>query len=211
MTADTPARTTKGALHRGTAPAVVGRPLLDHLVHISPMTSTILYVPVAVAGVLLSLGRSGPPALAGWAFAGYLAWTLSEYWGHRLLLHFEPERGIGARAHYILHGVHHDYPQDARRSILSPVLSIPMIALTFWLSSGVLGLPPVFGAGYVAGYLAYDLLHCYLHRGRPKSRILRTLRTYHMRHHFLDDRRGFGISAPYWDRVFGTSVARTPQ
>jgi sterol desaturase/sphingolipid hydroxylase (fatty acid hydroxylase superfamily) len=26
-----------------------------------------------------------------------------------------------------------------------------------------------------------------------------------MRHHFQDDTRGFGISAPYWDEVFGTS------
>ena len=26
-----------------------------------------------------------------------------------------------------------------------------------------------------------------------------------MRHHFQDDTRGFGISAPYWDEVFRTS------
>jgi sterol desaturase/sphingolipid hydroxylase (fatty acid hydroxylase superfamily) len=25
-----------------------------------------------------------------------------------------------------------------------------------------------------------------------------------MRHHFQDDTTGFGISAPYWDRAFGT-------
>ena len=25
-----------------------------------------------------------------------------------------------------------------------------------------------------------------------------------MRHHFQDDERGFGVSAPYWDRVFRT-------
>ena len=25
-----------------------------------------------------------------------------------------------------------------------------------------------------------------------------------MRHHFQDDERGFGVSAPYWDHVFGT-------
>ena len=25
-----------------------------------------------------------------------------------------------------------------------------------------------------------------------------------MRHHFQDDTHGYGISAPYWDRVFGT-------
>ena len=31
------------------------------------------------------------------------------------------------------------------------------------------------------------------------------LRERHMRHHFQDETRGFGISAPYWDEVFGTS------
>ena len=30
-----------------------------------------------------------------------------------------------------------------------------------------------------------------------------------MRHHFQDDERGFGISAPYWDMVFGTAPQRT--
>ena len=30
-----------------------------------------------------------------------------------------------------------------------------------------------------------------------------------MRHHFQDDERGFGVSAPYWDRVFGTAARRT--
>lgn len=32
-----------------------------------------------------------------------------------------------------------------------------------------------------------------------------------MRHHFRDDTRGFGISAPYWDELFGTSIARSPR
>jgi sterol desaturase/sphingolipid hydroxylase (fatty acid hydroxylase superfamily) len=29
-----------------------------------------------------------------------------------------------------------------------------------------------------------------------------------MRHHVQDDERGFGVSAPYWDRVFGTGPDR---
>jgi sterol desaturase/sphingolipid hydroxylase (fatty acid hydroxylase superfamily) len=29
-----------------------------------------------------------------------------------------------------------------------------------------------------------------------------------MRHHFQDDTRGFGVSAPWWDRVFGTAPKR---
>jgi sterol desaturase/sphingolipid hydroxylase (fatty acid hydroxylase superfamily) len=26
-----------------------------------------------------------------------------------------------------------------------------------------------------------------------------------MRHHFQDDTTGYGVSAPYWDHVFGTA------
>jgi sterol desaturase/sphingolipid hydroxylase (fatty acid hydroxylase superfamily) len=26
-----------------------------------------------------------------------------------------------------------------------------------------------------------------------------------MRHHFQDHERGYGVSAPYWDNVFGTA------
>ena len=36
----------------------------------------------------------------------------------------------------------------------------------------------------------------------PKSRLGKRLRELHMRHHFQDDEKGFGISAPYWDVVF---------
>ena len=32
-----------------------------------------------------------------------------------------------------------------------------------------------------------------------------------MRHHFQDDTRGFGLLAPYWDRVFGTATQRRTQ
>ena len=61
------------------------------------------------------------------------------------------------------------------------------------------------------GYLVYDMMHYYLHHVRPHGRVGRTLRERHMRHHFQDDTRGFGISAPYWDEVFKTSSrAHTP-
>jgi sterol desaturase/sphingolipid hydroxylase (fatty acid hydroxylase superfamily) len=29
-----------------------------------------------------------------------------------------------------------------------------------------------------------------------------------MRHHFEDDRRGYAVSAPWWDIVFGTASRR---
>ena len=48
------------------------------------------------------------------------------------------------------------------------------------------------------------MVHYHVHHHRPRTRVGRRLRELHMRHHFQDDERGFGVSAPYWDRVFGT-------
>jgi sterol desaturase/sphingolipid hydroxylase (fatty acid hydroxylase superfamily) len=85
-------------------------------------------------------------------------------------------------------------------------VSVPLsslFVLAFW---AVLGSPHFlpFSAGFLAGYLAYDMTHYALHHHKPKTRLGRRLRELHMRHHFQDDTTGFGISAPYWDRAFGT-------
>jgi len=63
-------------------------------------------------------------------------------------------------------------------------------------------------AGFFAGYLLYDMVHFGLHHRRPRSRFGRWLRKLHMRHHFEDDERGFGVSVPWWDVVFGTYSER---
>mgnify|MGYP003581183171 CR=1 FL=1 len=70
------------------------------------------------------------------------------------------------------------------------------------------GLAPAVGAGFLVGYLIYDEMHYALHHHVPKSRLGKRLRELHMRHHFQDDEKGFGISAPYWDVVFRTYAER---
>ena len=70
------------------------------------------------------------PAL-GYALGGYLLWTLAEYWIHRVIFHFEPEDGIGARLHWMVHGVHHDHPNDPLRLVMPPAASVPL-ALIFY-------------------------------------------------------------------------------
>ena len=109
--------------------------------------------------------------------------------------------------HWIIHGVHHDHPNDPLRLVMPPAVSIPLGAIVFGVLYLLLGprYAPGLGAGFFAGYLIYDMLHYYLHHRRPKNRLGRMLRERHMRHHFQDDTRGFGISAPYWDEVFRTS------
>ena len=56
----------------------------------------------------------------------------------------------------------------------------------FWL---VLGYDAalVFGGGFLAGYLAYDMLHYHVHHHTPRTAVGHKLRELHMRHHFQDD------------------------
>ena len=137
-------------------------------------------------------------------------WTLFEYWLHRLVFHFEPEEGFGAKLHWMIHGVHHDHPNDPLRLVMPPAASIPLAIIvvgSIFLVAGSLHGPAV-AAGFLLGYLIYDEIHYALHHHVPKSRLGKRLRELHMRHHFQDDEKGFGISAPYWDVVFRTYAER---
>jgi len=183
---------------------------LDKLSRVHPAVPVVIFVPAI--GILAGLAFDGLSVLTAIALiaGGYLFWSLTEYWIHRAIFHFEPEDGLGARFHWIIHGVHHDHPNDPLRLVMPPSVSVPLSALfclAFW---AVLGSPGwyAFGAGFLAGYLLYDMTHYYLHHHKPRTRFGRWLRELHMRHHFQDDTRGFGISAPYWDKAFGTYSAR---
>ena len=185
--------------------------ILDRLSRVHPAVPVVIFLPAIT--VLLVLGAA---ELSAWVtialFAGgYAFWTLSEYWIHRGIFHFEPEEGFGARLHWIIHGVHHDHPNDPLRLVMPPAVSVPLsslFVLGFW---AVLGSPHFlpFSAGFLGGYLAYDMTHYALHHHKPKTRMGKRLRELHMRHHFQDHTTGFGISAPYWDRFFGT-YTKTP-
>jgi dihydroceramide fatty acyl 2-hydroxylase len=168
----------------------------------------VIYVPAIVVLLVLSLGRTSVLGTIGLFAAGYLMWTLAEYWIHRVVFHFEPEDGWGAKVHFLIHGVHHEHPNDPLRLVMPPLASLPLaiaFALLYrWVFGADMWMPVT--AGFIAGYVIYDELHYLLHHYVPTNPIGRRLRELHMRHHFQDDTRGFGISAPYWDKVFRTNV-----
>jgi dihydroceramide fatty acyl 2-hydroxylase len=184
--------------------------LLDRLSRVHPVVPLIIFVPAIVA--LFSLGQSGkaPLEVASLMLGGWVVWTLTEYWMHRVVFHFEPEEGIGARLHWIIHGVHHDHPNDAMRLVMPPSVSVPLSLLFWGVFVLVLGPPAghLFAAGFLSGYLVYDMTHYHVHHHSPRTRLGKLLRELHMRHHFQDDTRGFGVSAPFWDYVFGTPQHR---
>jgi dihydroceramide fatty acyl 2-hydroxylase len=188
------------------SPPMFKTPWLDRLTRVHPAVPVILYLPAIVALFGLGVHRAGFWNSIGLVAGGYAVWTLTEYWLHRVVFHFEPERGLGAKLHWMIHGVHHDHPNDPLRLVMPPTASAPLaLAFTavFWAVLGGHDWMP-FTSGFLTGYLAYDMIHYHVHHHRPRTRVGRALRELHMRHHFQDDERGFGVSAPYWDHVFGT-------
>jgi dihydroceramide fatty acyl 2-hydroxylase len=189
------------------SPPMFDRPWLDRLTRVHPAVPVLIYLPVIVVLFITGAGRLGIVEALAYAVGGYAVWTLTEYWLHRVVFHYEPEDGIGARLHWMIHGVHHDHPNDPMRLVMPPSASIPLAIAFYGVFYVVLGASAAtaFGAGFLSGYLAYDMIHYHVHHHRPKSWMGRRLRELHMRHHFQDDEAGFGVSAPYWDRVFRTA------
>ena len=77
-----------------------------------------------------------------------------------IVFHFEPEEGLGARLHWIIHGVHHDHPNDPKRLVMPPAVSVPLAgahvsACSCW-SSARRPRTWRFTASFLAGYLVYD-------------------------------------------------------
>jgi sterol desaturase/sphingolipid hydroxylase (fatty acid hydroxylase superfamily) len=50
------------------------------------------------------------------------------------------------------------------------------------------------------------MLHYHVHHHSPRTALGRKLRELHMRHHFQNHERGYGVSAPFWDYVFRTPL-----
>ncbi|MBX2900290.1 MAG: sterol desaturase family protein [Cyclobacteriaceae bacterium] len=135
--------------------------------------------------------------------AGLAFWTLTEYVLHRFIFHFEPQSKWGQRIHFIFHGVHHDYPNDALRLVMPPSVSIPLATGFYFLFKFVLPENYLNGffAAFLIGYLFYDISHYALHHGNFKSNFWKKLKNHHMQHHYVDATKGYGVSSALWDKI----------
>jgi sterol desaturase/sphingolipid hydroxylase (fatty acid hydroxylase superfamily) len=193
---------------------------LEFFTHIHPAVVLVLFVPVVLfflARGIVDFGGSagiGPVALL---FAvGFVVWTLVEYVMHRHVFHYEPQNATLKWIWFLLHGVHHDQPQCKTRLVMPPILSIPLAFFFYGLFALVVGallhrplaVAPLY-AGFITGYLAYDMLHYAEHHLSMKWGFLKHLKRYHLLHHFKTPEVRFGVSSPLWDVVFGTLPKET--
>jgi dihydroceramide fatty acyl 2-hydroxylase len=182
---------------------------IEHFSRIHPATPFVFWVPITAYIAHRSWARA---ALALHAqillvAAGLLAWSLAEYLLHRYVFHYLHDSPLGKRLHFLIHGVHHDYPQDRDRLVMPLGASIPLALIFYALFYGAFGgvrLADPFFVGFTLGYLIYDGLHFAFHHFVPKNQVFRRLKRHHMLHHHVDTAGGFGVSSPLWDYAFRT-------
>ncbi len=185
---------------------------MEFFSHVHPATPHVIYLPI-MAWMLYLAGARGISltAIAALFVLGLIIWTFVEYAMHRWVFHYDPKSNWGRRLHFMLHGVHHDYPNDATRLVMPPVVSLPLAVIFYALFVLFFGrVTPAVFAGLLAGYLFYDTVHYATHHFAMKRGVWLWLKKYHLRHHYQDDQIGFGVSSPLWDYVFGTRSASRP-
>jgi len=207
--------------------------LLEFFSHVHWTVPHLIYVPVIVVMAALAARALSWGPVAAYAALGALIWTPFEYFAHRFIFHAGPTiesevrdivagltpgepalrhmRTLRQRHYFIAHGVHHDFPNDTKRLVMPPSVSIPLAVVFFlvfrWLAGPAAG--PALFAGFVAGYLAYDTIHYAVHHFSLHNPVLLFLKKHHYRHHYNDSTKDFGVSSIAWDLVMGTYSGRT--
>jgi sterol desaturase/sphingolipid hydroxylase (fatty acid hydroxylase superfamily) len=183
-------------------------PVLEFFTKSTLLDSTLSSVAISVFCIWFGFWLGAPHTpmqVFTWFVAGFAAWSFFEYVLHRYLFHIAENAFRGSkRLQYILHGVHHEYPNDAQRTLLPTLpkilFTIPFFAL-YYLIFGKAG--AFFSSGFLMGYYVYSLIHYSIHRFKA-PKFLKPLWEHHHRHHHLTDDKAFGVSSTLWDRVFGT-------
>ncbi len=185
---------------------------LEKFTHVHYLTPIVVFGPVVAYFLYLSVMHPSLGILAGLGMiaAGVVAWSFTEYFLHRFVFHYHPTSEFGKRIHFLLHGVHHDYPNDSNRLVMAPLISIPLAFAFYYGFKTIIPihlLYPYF-AGFVTGYIFYDTLHYALHHLDFQSKWWIALKTHHLKHHFKEPNKGYGVSSPVWDVIVGSNFVK---
>jgi dihydroceramide fatty acyl 2-hydroxylase len=167
----------------------------------------IAYGPFAVVAPVLAWGSLSVVGTTVWWLGGFAFWTLFEYAVHRWVQHSPRIRPWVRR--WDDHTVHHANPDDPEGfvSMLGETLPIAVVISGLTCAAApTVAAALAWLAGFCAGYLAYEWIHCAahlpeLHRGRP---WLARWSENHLRHHWERANTSYGFMTSTWDRLLGT-------
>lgn len=180
---------------------------LERLTLISWRTFAVVWAILLPCIAWTARGTAKPLMATGLVGTGLVVWTLFEYAMHRFLFHWHVNVAAVQRFVFVIHGNHHDNPNDPLRDLMPLPVSLP-IAGVIWLLS-VMAIGPAgtwLFLGFIGGYVAYDLIHYACHQWPMRGRFARAIKRHHMRHHFVDGHGNYAISAIFWDRVFASRI-----
>lgn len=222
--------TTLYVSQRDASVRIFASDFLERFTHVHALVPHIIFIPV----IAVMLYRSKLEGV-GWLAAGLLfalgigLWSFTEYVVHRFVFHTarqteaETQEIVGAlvpgepvmpalrswkqKAYFLAHGVHHHFPNDSKRLVMPPSVSVPLAFFFYFTFRPVAGPQYVWAlfAGFVLGYLIYDTTHFAVHHLRMRTKLGRYLKKGHMRHHYLNAHRDYGVSSPVWDVVMHTA------
>jgi 4-hydroxysphinganine ceramide fatty acyl 2-hydroxylase len=185
---------------------------LEALSKVHPSVPLIIFLPIIFFMIYISVVdyKISTFNIIGLIVFGIFIWTLTEYLLHRFIFHLELKSELGKRIHFMFHGVHHDYPSDSRRLVMPPSVSIPLAAFFYFLFKFLIGSVSVnpFFAGFLTGYLFYDMTHYAVHHFNMHSKFWLAIKHHHIKHHFQDPDKGYGVSSPMWDLIFGSTFPK---
>ncbi len=195
-----------------TSPRIFENPILDYFSRVSWWVVPLLYVPVILYFIYVGLFQIELSYLkfGGFYALGIIFWTFMEYSLHRWAFHFTPKTETQKRILFLVHGIHHDYPQDSKRLVMPPMASIVIALVTYAIIYGITSLfgatelIPALFSGVVTGYVYYDMVHYSQHHMKITNPYYKDLKEYHLKHHYKEPELGFGISNKVWDRIFNT-------
>lgn len=186
-------------------------PILESLTKTTPLLSLLFYLPIVALLLYVALihAELSISTVALWFVFAFFFWTLAEYLLHRYLFHWVTESETVRRMHYLMHGVHHDYPTDTDRLLMPPAPGLILASLLFGITYvvfyilGFAHLSWAFFAGFFFGYLMYSFIHYSIHKFKPPT-FLKSIWIHHHLHHHRYPDRAFGVSTLFWDRIFNS-------
>jgi hypothetical protein len=136
--------------------------LFERLSHVHPAVPHLIFLPVITVMFVIAARAGQTGGQMALLFAGgALFWSLLEYVIHRFVFHppqwvEEETRAVTAslapgeavipalptwrhRFYFLVHGVHHDYPNDSGRLVMPPSVSIPLAVVFYFLFQWAIG------------------------------------------------------------------------
>lgn len=137
---------------------------------------------------------------------GIVIWMVAEYSFHRFAFH---NNNLRPRTYELLaynHAYHHENPDDTKDLFLPLRLTMPVALALFLMAFFLLGLPfaTFLLSGMFLGLMCYEFVHYQAHNKFYNVWPLNYLTRRHLRHHYEDKNRMFGVTSPLIDWIMGT-------